>query len=213
MLSDGEIVHAIERGWITISPYDVENVQPASVDLRLGWEFIARRTKGGIKEKFVPDGDTYDMPPWSLHLGTTVEWIALNAKHGALVAGKSSLGRLGLQAENAGYVDPGFKGQITLELVNMDDEPVRLHKGMRICQIVFHEMRYPSLRPYGHNQLGSHYQGQRGVTGSALHIPPPSRIKVDRGPVPADCHACEDDIASPEYHTCGGVPGGATQQD
>ncbi|MET0410646.1 MAG: dCTP deaminase, partial [Polyangiaceae bacterium] len=70
----------------------------------------------------------------------------------------------------AGFIDPGFTGQITLELSNIGVLPVRLYPGMRIAQLAFYPMSSPAERPYG-EQRGSHYQGQRG--------PQPSRIKLD----------------------------------
>jgi dCTP deaminase len=70
----------------------------------------------------------------------------------------------------AGFIDPGFDGQITLELSNIGPIPVKLYPGMRIAQIVLYQMTSPAERPYG-AERGSHYQGQIG--------PKTSRIKLD----------------------------------
>ena len=82
--------------------------------------------------------------------------------------GKSTLGRLGLMIHStAGYVDPGWDGEITLELSNVATLPIVLHPGMRIGQMSFERMSSPSERPYGSKGLGSHYQGQSGATPSS----------------------------------------------
>ena len=84
--------------------------------------------------------------------------------------GKSSLGRLGLLIHStAGYVDPGWKGNLTLELSNVANLPIALYYGMRIGQISFFRMSSPVERPYGSQELGSKYQGQSEPTASALH--------------------------------------------
>ena len=81
--------------------------------------------------------------------------------------GKSTLGRLGLMIHStAGYVDPGWDGELTLELSNVANLPIILHPGMRIGQLSFERMSSPVERPYGCKDLGSHYQGQRGATPS-----------------------------------------------
>ncbi len=82
----------------------------------------------------------------------------------------SSLGRLGLLIHStAGYVDPGWKGNLTLELSNVANLPIALYFGMRIGQISFFRMSSPVERPYGSPDLGSKYQGQSEPTASAFH--------------------------------------------
>jgi deoxycytidine triphosphate deaminase len=82
----------------------------------------------------------------------------------------SSLGRLGLLIHStAGYVDPGWKGNLTLELSNVANLPIALYFGMRIGQISFFRMSSPVDRPYGSPELGSKYQGQSEPTASAFH--------------------------------------------
>ncbi|MBI3750439.1 MAG: dCTP deaminase [Chloroflexi bacterium] len=82
----------------------------------------------------------------------------------------SSLGRLGLLIHStAGYVDPGWKGNLTLELSNVANLPIALYTGMRIGQISFFKMSSAVDRPYGSPELGSKYQGQSEPTASAFH--------------------------------------------
>ena len=101
-------------------------------------------------------------------LGQTLEWVELPNDLVARLEGKSSLGRLGLLIHStAGYVDPGWKGKLTLELSNVAKLPIALYFGMKIGQISFFEMSSPVDRPYGSSGLGSKYQGQSEPTASA----------------------------------------------
>lgn len=82
----------------------------------------------------------------------------------------SSLGRLGLLIHStAGYVDPGWKGNLTLELSNVARLPIALYHGMRIGQISYFAMSSPVERPYGTRSLGSRYQGQSTPTASGSY--------------------------------------------
>jgi len=98
----------------------------------------------------------------------------------------SSLGRLGLLIHStAGYVDPGWKGNLTLELSNVANLPIALYYGMKIGQISFFRMSSPVERPYGSVGLGSKYQGQSEPTASAFHSDFESgRKTTDREPSP-----------------------------
>ena len=88
----------------------------------------------------------------------------------ARLEGRSSLGRIGLLIHStAGYVDPGWKGNLTLELSNVANLPIALYAGMRIGQISFFRMSSQVERPYGSKDLGSKYQGQSEPTASASH--------------------------------------------
>lgn len=179
MLADHQISLEIEgAGDIRVSPYSPHLVQPASLDLRLGSEFM--RYKRG-SEPIDPENldasqperfstDRFIIYPGDFVLGTTVERIGLSPALAARVEGKSTLGRLGLIVHStAGFVDPGFEGNITLEMTNINVRPVVLRAGMKICQIAFYWMDTPAEVPYGHEALGSHYQNQLGVT-SAVNL-------------------------------------------
>jgi len=83
----------------------------------------------------------------------------------AFVEGRSSIGRMGLFIQNAGWVDPGFEGEITLELYNANQLPIRLRSGRRICQLVLAQMDQGAQYPYK-----GKYQGQRNATGSRVYL-------------------------------------------
>jgi hypothetical protein len=106
-----------------------------------------------------------------------VRCIEVESPRGVFLASRSfvpthnsSLGRLGLLIHStAGYVDPGWKGNLTLELSNVANLPIALYYGMKIGQISFFRMSSPVDRPYGSPELGSKYQGQSEPTASAFH--------------------------------------------
>ena len=117
------------------------------------------------------DGGHFVLHPGEFVLGSTFERVALPDDLVGRLEGKSSLGRVGLIIHStAGYVDPGFEGQITLELSNVATVPILLYPGMRVAQISFLTMTTPAARPYASPGLDSHYQGQRGPTESRLRV-------------------------------------------
>jgi dCTP deaminase len=164
MLSDGAIRKAIKQGKIKISP-DPEDwqLQPASVDLRMGPDVLRIAPEEDIKLQ-IP-GANLLLLPGQCALASTLEEISLPTDMIARVEGKSSWGRQFLQVHStAGFIDPGFTGQITLELKNIGPRLLKIGPRAAICQISFDWLSYPADRPYGHPDLGSKYQGQTGPT-------------------------------------------------
>ncbi len=170
ILSDKTIMKMLEEGTLEISPITEQQIQPASVDVRLGDTFsVVEDSSTGIinldeeiKYKTIQT-DTYVLLPGQFVLATTMEYFALPNNLTAFVEGRSSLGRMGLFIQNAGWVDPGFKGEITLELFNANRCAIELKAGRRVGQLVFAEMDQDALNPYN-----GKYQGQRGATGSRV---------------------------------------------
>lgn len=177
LLPDHALLDAVKTGRLGITPFDPNLVQPSSIDLRLDSTLLAWTDTVGVVDpavpqdlwrvRHVPDGHTYPLAPGEMLLASTLEHVTLPDDLAARVEGKSSLARLGLAAHiTAGFIDPGFTGHITLELVNHAPRPVLLHPGMRIGQLCVIPMAAPVARPYGGAGVGSHYQGQRGPTPS-----------------------------------------------
>ena len=182
VLSDRDIRAAIKSGEVVIRPYDPVDLQPSSVDLHLDRRFrVFRNNRYPYIDVRKPQPDLTELvtiendEPFILHpgefvLGQTLEWTELPADLVARLEGKSSLGRLGLLIHStAGYVDPGWKGNLTLELSNVANLPIALYFGMKIGQISFFRMSSAVERPYGSKELGSKYQGQSEPTASAFH--------------------------------------------
>ena len=113
-----------------------------------------------------PD-EQFILHPGEFVLGSTLERVALPDDLVARLEGKSSLGRLGLLIHStAGYVDPGWDGNLTLELSNVANLPITLFDGMKIGQISFQRLSSPVERAYGDPSLGSRYRGQTDPTAS-----------------------------------------------
>lgn len=172
ILSDTTIIKMLEAKTLSIEPLEQGQIQPASVDIRLGDTFsIVEDSSTGvinledeIKYKTIKT-DTYILLPNQFVLATTMEFFVLPNNLTAFVEGRSSLGRMGLFIQNAGWVDPGFKGEITLELYNANRCAIELKAGRRVGQLVFAQMDDTTLNPYK-----GKYQGQKGATGSKVFM-------------------------------------------
>ncbi len=172
IMSDQTITKMLEEKSLIIEPLEKAQIQPASVDIRLGDTFsVVEDSSAGIinfqeeiRYKTIRS-DTYILLPNQFVLATTMEYFDLPDDLTAFVEGRSSLGRMGLFIQNAGWVDPGFKGEITLELYNANRCAIELKAGRRVGQLVFAKMDRPALNPYN-----GKYQGQRGATGSRVFL-------------------------------------------
>jgi len=140
------------------------------VDCRLGDHFLTLEentmTKISLEEELHYREHTaaeFTIPPHTFLLATIQEYIKLPNNLTAFVEGRSSIGRIGLFIQNAGWVDPGFEGRITLELYNASSLPIVLKAGKRICQLVFAQMDQEAENPYR-----GKYQGQSQTVGSRV---------------------------------------------
>lgn len=166
MLSDNTIKKlCIEQDLIT--PFKEEALQPCSYDLTLD-DIVIKQVFTGRKVDLVKESVTKDFAeirPGEFVLASTIEKVNLPNTLCAKVEGKSSIGRLGLFIQNAGHIDPGFSGNITLELFNAGEYIIDLKDIKSICQITFSELDRPSTNPYQ-----GHYQEQEGVTESWMKL-------------------------------------------
>jgi dCTP deaminase len=186
ILSDRDIRARLRAGDLEITGLRDEalQIQPASVDLRLASEFLIYRPgqiscldprepetlRLATERVNVPDAAGFILHPGEFALGSTKERVKIPHDLVARVDGRSSVGRLAVVVHaTAGFIDPGFEGQITLELSNIGRIPVRLYPDMRIAQIVFQLMTSPAETPYGEAR-GSHYHGQEGPQASRIAL-------------------------------------------
>src|SRR5216117_1892269 len=166
ILSDRDIRAHIEAGRITIDPFDAACVQPSSVDLHVDSQFRvfanSRYPFIDVREEMpdltelveVKPDEPFILHPGEFVLGSTLERVALGDDLVARLEGRSSLGRLGLLIHStAGYVDPGWDGNLTLELSNVANLPITLYYGMKIGQISFQQMTSPVEIAYGDERL------------------------------------------------------------
>lgn len=171
ILSDKSIKQLMKEEKLIVEPLKEKQIQPASIDLRLGNNFL-KINENLMEVMTLEDEIEYVslerekivIPPQSFLLATTMEHIELPIDLTAFVEGRSSIGRMGLFIQNAGWVDPGFAGQITLELFNANRLPIKLISGRRICQLVFARMDQKPYRPYN-----GKYQHQQSAVGSLVY--------------------------------------------
>jgi dCTP deaminase len=168
ILSDKGITQRLTDGSLVIEPLEPEQIQPASVDMHLGKEFLlvdenrqARLLAGEEVHYSRIADDKIVVPPQSFILVMTKQFVKLPGDLTAFVQGLSSMGRMGLLIQNDGWVDPGFEGTLTLAFLNANRIPIELQAGCRICQLAFALLDQPATDPY-HGK----YQGYRGVIGS-----------------------------------------------
>lgn len=191
VLSDTEIIELCVKGGGSpvdkplLSPFDINLVQPASYDVCLGNDFkiFERDSTVAIdladprditKHVRVEDGDYFLLHPGEFALGVTRERVDMPTDLVSRIEGKSSVGRLGLAVHiTAGYIDPGFRGPITLEMACHHPLPMMLRPGKAIAQLSFHKMSRPAHKPYE-----GRYQDADGVEASRYGKP------VSKAPVP-----------------------------
>ena len=172
ILSDRDIKKALKDGRITIDPLFPHAVQPASVDLHLGADFLIFRTEESVaidpKESIDHMMDSVTINPkrnFIIHpgefaLGITYEVVGVADDIVGRLEGKSSLGRIGLIIHaTAGYLDPGNRLKMTLELHNISPLPIQLYYKMPIAQLSFTPLTTAAENPYGKKKLGSKYYG------------------------------------------------------
>ena len=182
VLSDKTIRTEIEAGRIEIDPYDGDLIQPSSIDVRVDRRFRVfhnarypyidvRQPMEELTELVEVKGDEpFILHPGEFVLGQTLERVTLPGDLVARLEGKSSLGRLGLLIHStAGFVDPGFSGNLTLELSNVANLPITIYEGMPIGQLSFMRMDGEVEVPYGAKDKGSKYQGQGEPTPSRFY--------------------------------------------
>jgi dCTP deaminase len=179
LLSDRDLLIEIDNKRVAVEPFDVEMIQPSSIDVRLDRMFRVFENhkyphidpsieQADLTRLIEPDGDDpFILHPGEFVLGSTLEVVSLPDDLAGRLEGKSSLGRLGLLTHStAGFIDPGFSGHITLELSNVATLPIKLFPGMKIGQLCLIRLSSPADHPYGSDKYGSRYQGQRGPTAS-----------------------------------------------
>lgn len=183
ILSDRDLLREIKAGNLVIKPFNIKHIQPSSIDLLLGFEFRTfknthrayidvREPVFDYMEKIVIKKDEpLIIHPREFILGTSIETIKIPSHLLARLDGKSSIGRLGLIVHaTAGFIDPGFEGQITYEMTNLSNIPIAIYGGMKIAQMSVHALMSPSETPYGSKKIESKYLGQKGPTPSKMYL-------------------------------------------
>jgi len=170
MLRDLDIEIEVKHNDL-INPFYVKQLQPHSYDATLHDVIKIANYDPFTKEKSWISKNCFISPvelqPYQFALASTSEYFKLSQNLVGFVQGKSSIGRNGLQIENAGLIDAGFEGTITLELFNMAPWPIKLTAGMPICQIHFTSAATPVYKNYS---VIGHYNKQTGPTEAVYQL-------------------------------------------
>jgi len=166
VLSDREL-HARQASDTLVFPLGPDCIQPSSIDLRLGAELLIA-TPDGFRKHHLSDDGPFRLHQHTFLLASTLEWVEVPHDLVGVLVGKSSRAREGICVENAGYVDPGWKGRLTLEVVMFSPVPTYLMLGERIAQIRFETLSSPCLKPYGSDGIGRYQNSHGPVESRAL---------------------------------------------
>ena len=183
VLSDRTIKEEVAAGRLVFDPYDESLVQPSSVDMRVDSAFrVFNNTKHPYIDVRKPMDDLTELvrvDPASPSSSTRASSCSARRWSGSSSPTTSSPGsraRLALAASacvihsTAGFVDPGFEGNLTLELSNLANLPITIYEGMPIGQISFMRMDRAVENAYGASAAGSKYQGQAEPTASRYYL-------------------------------------------
>lgn len=182
ILSDRDIKKALADGHIKIDPLFPNSIQPASVDVHLGADFLVFKNTNNVcidpKEPIddimepltIDENRQFVLHPGEFALGMTYETVSVPNDMVLQLNGKSSLGRIGLIVHaTAGYVDPGNTLKITLELHNLANLPIKLYYKMPIAQVAFVKLSSEVDVPYGKGSLDSKYFGSMKPVASQYY--------------------------------------------
>lgn len=189
-LSDRDIIQHLKVGKIAIDPQPApEKIKGISVDLRLDKRFRVfndhtapyidlsgprdevQRIMDTVMgdEILIGEGEAFFLHPGELALAATYESVTIPDDLVGWLDGRSSLARLGLMVHvTAHRIDPGWHGQIVLEIFNSGKLPLALRPGMDICAINFETLSSASAKPYN-KRSDAKYRDQKGPTASRIN--------------------------------------------
>jgi len=182
ILSDRDLKKALDEGKIKVEPLFPHSIQPASIDVHLGADFLVFKNTGNVcidpRESVdeimdlvtIDENRQFVLHPGEFALGMTYETVSVPNDMVLQLNGKSSLGRMGLVIHaTAGYVDPGNTLKITLELHNLANLPIKLYYKMPIAQVAFVKLSSEADIPYGKGNLNSKYYGSTKPVASQYY--------------------------------------------
>lgn len=172
ILSDRDLKKSLESGEIKVEPLFPNSIQPASIDVHLGADFLIFKSTnnvcidpkepvdGMMEPTVIDENKQFILHPGEFALGMTYETVSVPNNMVAQLNGKSSLARMGLVVHaTAGYIDPGNSLKITLEFHNLANLPLKLYYKMPIAQVAFVKLTSEVDTLYGKDSLNSKYYG------------------------------------------------------
>ena len=176
VLSDGRLIEMIADGKLKLIPFLLENIQPASIDLRLDKLIKIPKQEGIIDisenndtffEEFSITND-YKLEPDKMILAQTLERIGIPRDCNATLHNRSSLARVGLDVSIASYINPGYEGQLPIIIKNIGSLPIKLVPGIRVCQMELSDVEPSPIRDYSQRR-DSKYFGEFNSLVSKIH--------------------------------------------
>ena len=161
-------------------PFDAaDQIQPCSVDLRLDnvfWRQTSRRAIDLRRSKLLElsprrhwtkisldVGESVSLRPGEMLLGRTFESFTVPGNLAGKLEGRSSFARMGLAVHcSADFINPGYRGKMPLELINLGKSTIRLFPRVPICQVMFIQLSSDPERVYGARELSSKYMNDDG---------------------------------------------------
>lgn len=177
MLSDKDILKVINYGQLSIQPFDIKQLRPASITLHLGEEILVPQPmklidfKAEINLEYKKHLITSDKPfiiqPQQFVLGHTEEIISIGTKIGFIIEGRSTLARIGISLEqSATIVDPGHHERpVTLEIYNCGPSPVTLYKSMSVAKALVFRLSSETGRSF---DKYARYSSQKSGVGKPI---------------------------------------------
>ena len=177
VLSDGRLIEMIADGKLKLIPFLLENIQPASIDLRLdkliklqvgeGIIDLSEDSRKSFKELVMKDD--YILDAGAMILGQTLEYIGIPRECNATIHNRSSIARDGVDVSAGSYINPAYEGHFALIIRNIGNQPVRLFPGIRICQMELSDVTPSPIRDYSQRK-DSKYFGEFDSLVSMIHI-------------------------------------------
>lgn len=177
VLSDGRLIEMIADGKLKLIPFLLENIQPASIDLRLdkliklqvgeGIIDLSKDSSQSFKEMVIQD--EYILEAGAMILGQTLEYIGIPRDCNATIHNRSSIARDGVDVSTASYINPAYEGQLPLIIRNIGSQPVRLFPGIRICQMELSDVTPSPIRDYSQRK-DAKYFGEFDSLVSKIHL-------------------------------------------
>jgi len=177
MLSDKDILQALNDGLLSIDPFDTKQLRPAGISLHLGKEVLVPKPMELIdlrasldlqyEKHAITDKKPFIIQPQQFVLGHTEEIISVSTKLGFIIEGRSTLARLGMSVEqSATIVDPGHHQRpITLEIYNCGPSPITLYQGMSVAKALVFQLSSEAGRSFDEY---ARYASQKSGVGKPI---------------------------------------------
>lgn len=162
--SDTSLIMDFDEGLLQPSSYDVSLAPVILVPSSRFIHPIDTRKPAEDRTERVSIEDGFILHQNRFVLAATLEWVNIHTDLVGRIEGKSSRARQGIQIHSAGYLDPGFRGNVTLEIVNFSPDAVLLWPHVLIAQLSFEKLTGHCEAAYG--ERSNHYQDSRGAVGS-----------------------------------------------